>query len=77
MGTVLPSVCDAGELFYKSDAAPGTNLYACVATNLWAPMTSIPAGVNGALVSSSGNVLTLPAGVCAAGNMIPYHRLRQ
>ncbi len=72
MGTVLPSVCDQGELFYKSDGAPGTNLYACAATNLWSPMTAVPAGVNGAQVASSGNVLTMPAGVCASANLTPY-----
>ena len=34
-GTVLPSVCNVGEMFYKTDATSGSNVYGCTATNLW------------------------------------------
>jgi len=34
-GTVFPSICSVGEIFYKSDAPAGANVYACTATNAW------------------------------------------
>jgi hypothetical protein len=34
-GTVFPSICSVGEIFYKTDAAAGANVYACTATNAW------------------------------------------
>jgi len=35
VGTTLPTLCSPGSMFFKSDAVPGANLYACVATNTW------------------------------------------
>jgi hypothetical protein len=35
VGTVLPATCTAGAMFFKSDAAPGANLYGCVSANTW------------------------------------------
>jgi hypothetical protein len=34
-GTALPATCGAGELFFKTNAAPGGNLYLCTAANTW------------------------------------------
>jgi hypothetical protein len=34
-GTTLPATCAVGEIFYKTDATPGSNLYGCTATNVW------------------------------------------
>ncbi|MGA2266997.1 MAG: hypothetical protein ABSH44_00885 [Bryobacteraceae bacterium] len=34
-GTTLPTACAVGELFFKTDATAGANLYACTATNTW------------------------------------------
>jgi hypothetical protein len=34
-GTALPSTCNAGELFWKTNAAPGANIYGCTAANTW------------------------------------------
>ncbi len=34
-GTVFPSTCSVGEMFFKTDAGAGANLYACTATNIW------------------------------------------
>jgi len=34
-GTVFPSICSVGEIFYKSDAPAGANVYGCTATNAW------------------------------------------
>ena len=34
-GTILPAVCTTGDLFFKTTAPAGSNLYACVAPNTW------------------------------------------
>ena len=41
-GTALPAACDTGELFFKSNAPAGANVYACVSRNAWAP-PAVPA----------------------------------
>jgi len=38
-GTVLPATCSTGEVYFKTDAVPGLNLYACFATNTWTGIT--------------------------------------
>lgn len=47
-GTVLPSTCTVGYLFYKSNAPAGQNLYGCTATNIW----TLEAGGGGASTAS-------------------------
>lgn len=39
VGTALAATCTTGELFFRSSAAPGSNLYACTATNTWTVLT--------------------------------------
>ena len=34
-GTVLPAVCTVGEMYFKTDAPDGKNLYGCTADNVW------------------------------------------
>jgi len=34
-GTAVPSTCQVGEMFFKSDATAGQNLFACTAANTW------------------------------------------
>jgi hypothetical protein len=51
-GTELPSSCDAGMSFFKTDAAPGLNLYICVAPDVWLPV----AGSSNAVQIQSNNV---------------------
>lgn len=34
-GTALPAVCAVGELFFRTNATPGQNLFGCTATNTW------------------------------------------
>src|SRR5260370_18473150 len=43
-GTVLPSICAVGEIFYKLDATAGANLYGCTSANAWTLEQSSPAG---------------------------------
>jgi len=42
-GTSLPSACAVGQMYFKTDAPAGTNLYACTATNTW----SVQGGITG------------------------------
>ena len=34
-GTTLPSACSVGQVFFKTDAVAGQNIYLCTATNSW------------------------------------------
>lgn len=34
-GVTLPASCAAGDLFFKTDAQPGSNLYGCSPANVW------------------------------------------
>ena len=34
-GVSLPATCEVGELFFKTDSAPGENIYGCTAQNTW------------------------------------------
>jgi hypothetical protein len=37
-GTVLPSNCSVGELFFRINASPGGNLYGCTAADTWSQL---------------------------------------
>ena len=39
-GTTLPSTCTVGDLFYKTDATAGQNLYGCTSTDTWTQLGS-------------------------------------
>lgn len=62
-GTGLPSVCNPGEMFFKSDALSGANLYGCVALNSWVLESAGLAG-NGIVVMTTG--AGAPSGSCVA-----------
>jgi hypothetical protein len=34
-GSALPATCQVGDMFFKTDASAGSNLYGCTATNTW------------------------------------------
>lgn len=53
-GAILPSLCAVGEMFFKTDAPSGANLYGCTALNAWTlEQNSLPANTG-----NSGKVLT-------------------
>jgi hypothetical protein len=59
-GTVLPATCAVGEMFYKTDAPSGANLYGCIAANAWASQgqgSSLPpvTGKGGDVLSTDGS----------------------
>jgi len=65
-GNSLPSTCSAGELFYKLDATPGANLYACTSQDLWTPQSGL--GQLGAfnVIRTSATTLSIGSDCSAA-----------
>jgi hypothetical protein len=79
-GAGLPGTCATGELFFRTDAAPGQNLYGCTGPNTWTLLVngSGGGGVSAAsqltdfqLVRSSSTVLTIN-GSCSGANPCNY-----
>jgi hypothetical protein len=70
-GTALPSTCQVGEGFFKSDGLAGQNLYGCTSTNQW---TLQAGGGSGGTVPlpdfkvtrTSSTVLTIGSGCSVA-----------
>ncbi len=60
-GTALTATCSIGDLFFKTDAAAGQNLYACTAVNTWTPQSSSAVGLG----DPGSNGLVLRTGVNA------------
>jgi hypothetical protein len=80
IGTSTPATCTVGDLFFKTDAVAGSNLYGCTSTNTWtvegpaggAPaFSAITAGTNttSAMVVGSGASL----GVTGTGTITPHY----
>src|ERR1035437_4044223 len=69
-GTALPATCVPGDMFFKTDAPAGANLYGCTAANTW----SVQGGLSGAncvydaasgtlrCTDAQGNVYDAPQG---------------
>lgn len=79
VGTALPATCQVGQLFFKSDATAGANLYGCSATNVWSVQSAGNAGGGSGggasmaaqlgdlqVTRTSNNVLTIGANCSAA-----------
>jgi len=67
-GTALPATCAAGELFFKTNAAPGGNLYLCTAANTWT-QNGLPSASQATdfLVTALGASATIQCTVCKYG----------
>src|SRR5690242_11145383 len=68
-GTAFPATCSPGDLFFKTDAPAGQNLYGCASANTWAQQGAPPGlndpGANGILVRTGANTtstIAAPAG---------------
>lgn len=62
-GTTLPAACTVGEMFFKTDAAAGQNVYTCGSPNTWSATSTVSAtntGPGGAevLKTQAGNIIT-------------------
>jgi hypothetical protein len=58
-GVSIPATCSQGETFFKSDALPGTNLYLCVSTNTWSPVSE---GQSSPMTRTSATQLAISLG---------------
>lgn len=56
-GTVLPATCNAGEMFFKTDAPAGANTYGCIAPNTWVSQGTPTPGM--LVIRSSNTVLSV------------------
>jgi hypothetical protein len=67
-GTALPATCTSGELFFKTNAAPGGNLYLCTAANTWT-QNGLPSASQATdfLVTALGASATIQCTVCQYG----------
>jgi hypothetical protein len=54
-GTVLPSTCTVGEMFYLTSAAPGSNVYGCTSQNAWSLESGGSSSSGSTLPSVTGN----------------------
>lgn len=54
MGPELPPTCAVGEMFLKSNAPAGTNVYACTASNTWSAQGANTVQSNGVVVGRQG-----------------------
>lgn len=64
-GTVLPSTCSLGDLFFQTSAPAGSNLYGCASANTWTAQSgggTLAVDTSGTLVGSR-NVINLIGGV--------------
>ena len=62
-GTVLPSNCSVGELFFRMDASPGGNLYGCTATNAWSQLSGGSGGLPSSYVGGPTGAITVNNGI--------------
>src|SRR5689334_24754952 len=46
-GTTLPSTCNVGDVFFKSNATAGQNIYECASLNTWTQESSGGGGISG------------------------------
>jgi hypothetical protein len=67
-GTVLPATCGPGELFFKTNATPGGNLYLCTAANSWTQSgLAATSQATDFLVTALGASATIQCTVCLYG----------
>src|SRR5258708_15910050 len=73
-GTILPSTCSVGDLFFQTSAAAGSNLYGCASANTWTVQSGggggggSPASANNRTLGGSRGVMNPDRGV---GVVIP------
>ena len=60
-GSVFPSTCQTGSMFFKTDAPSGANLYGCTATSVWTLLSggSSGAGDTNCVASNVGGSLQI------------------
>ena len=67
-GMALPATCTSGELFFKTNAAPGGNLYLCTSVNTWTQSgLSSASQASDFLVTALGASATIQCTSCQYG----------
>jgi len=56
VGTALPPTCSVGQMFFKSGAPSGSNLYGCTSTNIWSLEASGSGGGGGGGITSASQL---------------------
>lgn len=72
-GTILPTACSGGEVFFKLDAAAGQNLYLCATPTgnpPWTQLTSGSGGGGGTPVTSTSALTDLAVMLSASPNTL-------
>ena len=54
-GTLLPSTCNQGEMYFLTTAAPGANVYGCSAANTWTVQSA--GGAGSTTIENTGSVV--------------------
>lgn len=67
-GTTLPAACTLGQLFFKTDATAGQNVYECASTNTWTQETG---GGTGTVTSVSVTTANGVSGSVATATTTP------
>src|SRR5579859_3315936 len=57
-GTTLPATCGVGQMYFKTNAPAGSNIYLCTSTNIWNPIAVTPLAFS---MTISGNTEILGA----------------
>ena len=66
-GTVLPAVCNTGDLFFNTAASAGSNVYACTAPNIWTPEAGGGTGGTGSVLAGTlSTIQTTPCNPASA-----------
>lgn len=66
-GTTLPATCSVGQIFFKTNATAGSNLYGCTSTNTW---TLLGGSSGGTCPSGAANLIQKTNGTdCAASTI--------
>lgn len=68
VGNTFPSTCQVSEMFYRTDMAPGANLFACTSSNTWTQIGSAGSGLDpGFQVVRTGNNVLSIGNNCSSG----------
>lgn len=54
-GTTLPAKCSVGQVFFKTNASAGSNIYGCTAANTWTAQAG--GGGGGATIPATTNII--------------------
>jgi hypothetical protein len=65
-GTALPALCSVSEVFFKTDEAPGKNIYLCGSSNIWTGLPDTVGGLSNCTVWIVSGTAQLASGCSAA-----------